>query len=387
MDHFRRSFIITFALGVCITVGFAGGYIAHKYQTDLQAQFPILDQAYEILGRRGLKPLPDAPAMEYGMIRGMVQAYGDPFTLFVEPAQHELESDALQGSFGGVGVRLAKDQMGNVMIYPFSGSPAMEAGIRDGDLLLSVDALNISPDVSMEKIQAALRGPVGSSVMIVYSQVETGETRSVKIRREEIALPSVTWHLDAITPQVGVIEINLIAASTPDEVDKALRDLQSRNATAYILDLRNNYGGLLSAGVDTARLFLTEGTVMADQFRGEEIEEFKVEKAGSYPNIPLVVLVNENTASAAEIIAGALKVHGRAKVVGVHTYGKDTIQLVFDLKDRSSMHVTAARWWIPGLNPPISEGGLQPDVVVEPSQNPNDPDRMMLVAIQSLFEP
>jgi carboxyl-terminal processing protease len=387
MDHFRRSFLVTFALGVCITIGFAGGYLAHRLSTDAQTQFPILGEAYDLLSKRGIKPLPASPATEYGMIRGMVQAYGDPYTLFVEPAQHELESDALQGSFGGIGVRLSKDQAGNVIIFPFPESPAINEGIREGDRLLAVDDLQITPDISMDSIQAALRGPVGQIVQVTYSQLVNGEPRIARVRREEIALPSVTWHLDADRPQVGVIEINLIAASTPDEIDKALRDLRVRNAVAIILDLRNNYGGLLSAGVDIARLFLKDGIIMANQYRDEGVEEFYIDEPGPYSEIPLVVLVNENTASAAEIIAGAIKVHSRAKIVGVSTYGKDSIQLVFDLKDGSSLHVTAAHWWIPGLTPPISEGGLQPDVVIEPSPSSNDPDRQLQAAVKTLLEP
>jgi carboxyl-terminal processing protease len=239
----------------------------------------------------------------------------------------------------------------------------------------------------MDSIQAALRGPVGQIVQVTYSQLVNGETRVARVKREEIALPSVTWHMDVDHPQVGVIEINLIAASTPDEINKSLRDLRARNAAAIIMDLRNNYGGLLSAGVDTARLFLKDGIIMANQYRDEDIEEFYVEAPGIYSELPLVVLVNDNTASAAEIIAGALKAHNRAKIVGMPTYGKDSIQLVFDLKDGSSLHVSAANWWIPGLTPPISEGGLQPDILIEPSPDPNDPDRQLQTAIKILLEP
>jgi len=387
MDYFRRSFIVTFALGVCLTIGFGGGYLVHRFSNDGGLQFPLLGEAYDLLSKRGLKPLPASPATEYGMIRGMLQAYGDPYTIFVEPAQHELESDTLQGSFGGIGVRLNKDQAGNVVIFPFPESPAIEEGIREGDRLLIVDDLRITPDTSMETIQAALRGPVGQIVRITYSQSANGETRVARVRREEIALPSVTWHLDADHPQTGIIEINLIAASTPDEIDKALGDLRARDAEGIILDLRNNYGGLLSAGVDIARMFLKDGIIMANQYRDETVEEFYVEHPGSYSELPLVVIVNENTASAAEIIAGALKANDRAKIVGVPTYGKDTIQLVFDLKDGSSLHVTAAHWWIPGLTIPISEGGIQPDVLIEPSSDGNDPDRQLQAAIRILLEP
>jgi carboxyl-terminal processing protease len=177
----------------------------------------------------------------------------------------------------------------------------------------------------------------------------------------------------------------VIAASTPGEVEKAVNDLWQRQAQAYVLDLRNNFGGLLSAGVDIARLFLMEGVVMEHRYRDQDVEVFQVERPGPFVDLPLAVLVNENTASAAEIIAGALQVHQRAQIIGTPTYGKDTIQLVFELKDGSSLHVTSAQWWIPGLNPPIGESGLQPDIIVAQAPDPDQPDAVVKAAADALF--
>jgi carboxyl-terminal processing protease len=204
----------------------------------------------------------------------------------------------------------------------------------------------------------------------------------VSVKREEIALPSVTWHLDAGEPRLGVIEINVIAATTSDEIQKAVKDLQSRGATAYALDLRNNGGGLLDAGIDIARLFLKDGVVMEQQFRGQEVKTYRVEKPGPLADIPLAVLVNGSTASASEIIAGALQAHERARLIGEPTYGKNTIQLVFELRDHSSIHVTAAQWWIPGLDAPRPGKGLQPDVPAKPG---GPPDPVIQAAIKALF--
>jgi carboxyl-terminal processing protease len=151
------------------------------------------------------------------------------------------------------------------------------------------------------------------------------------------------------------------------------------------MDLRNNAGGLLSAGVDIARMFLQSGVVMKHQYRDQEVETYHVEKPGQFVQLPLVVLVNENTASAAEIIAGALKVHQRATIIGMPTYGKDSIQLVFSLNDGSSLHVTAAHWWIPGLDPPIGEGGLQPDIQIPGGTDPNKGDPVLSAAAEALL--
>jgi carboxyl-terminal processing protease len=382
---FKRSFLITFLVGIFTSLGFAGGYLAREQWDFSRDNFPILAQAYNILRDHGLKPLPPGSAMEYGMIRGMMQSYNDPYSIFVEPAQHELESDSLQGSFGGIGVRLSRDADGNVILNPYPDSPASRAGIQDGDHLVAVDDLEITPELSMDEIQAALRGPVGQSVRVLISRTSASKPLELKIKRAEIPLPSVTWHLDVDNPEIGIIEINLIAASTVEEVKKAVEDLQSRQARYFMMDLRNNFGGLLTAGVDIARLFLREGVIIEHQYRDQGAEVYKVERPGLYVDLPLVVIVNENTASAAEIIAGALKVHQRAQIVGAQTYGKDTIQLVFDLKDGSSLHVTSARWWIPGLEPPIGEGGLEPDIPVATTPDQSGADAAIQAGTQALL--
>jgi carboxyl-terminal processing protease len=229
-----------------------------------------------------------------------------------------------------------------------------------------------------------VRGPVGKTVALRLSRPPDYSTVEVTILRKEIAQPSVTWHLEPSQPKVGVVEINIIAASTPGEIEKAVADLQERGATHFILDLRDNGGGLLSAGVDTASLFLEEGVVMQQQYRGKDVETFRVQRPGTLSGIPLAVLVNQNTASAAEIIAGALQAHGRAMLVGTPTFGKDSIQLIFELQDGSSMHVTAAKWWIPGLEKPEDVAGLQPDRLVE-GDNPQGEDYIQY-AIQALLQ-
>ena len=382
---FKRSFLITFLVGIFTTLGFAGGYLAREQWDFSRDNFPIFAQAYNIVRDHGLKPLPPGSTIEYGMIRGMLQSYDDPYSIFVEPAQHELESNALQGSFGGIGVRLSRDSDGSVILYPYLESPAARAGILDGDHLIDVDDLEITPKLSMDDIQAALRGPVGQSVRVLVRRTSASKPLEFKIKRAEIPLPSVTWHLDTDNPAIGIIEINLIAASTVEEVENAVEDLRTRQARYYVLDLRNNFGGLLTAGVDIARLFLRDGEIIEHQYRDQGVEVYKVERPGQYVDLPLVVIVNENTASAAEIIAGALKVHERAKIIGAQTYGKDTIQLVFDLKDGSSLHVTSARWWIPGLEPPIGEGGLKPDISAATTPDQSGADVAIQVAAQALL--
>lgn len=381
----RTSYSIILPI-VFTCLGFGLGYLVHAQWGTSFASFPILVQAYDILKNHGIKDLPSSTPLEYGMIRGMVDAYGDPYTIFVEPVQHELETDTLQGSFGGIGVQLGRDEEGYIVLYPIHGSPAEAAGLIDGDRLLSVGDLLLTPETDLEVVQAELRGLVSDPVNVSIGRAPDFIPREIKITRSEFPLPSVTWHLDVDEPRMGVIDINVFAASTPDEILRAVADLGSRGASSYVLDLRDNFGGLLTAGVDVARLFLNEGVVIEQQYRGQNVETFRVSQPGTLADLPMVILINQHTASAAEIVAGSLKYHQRAKLIGVPTLGKDTIQLVFDLRDESSLHVTAAQWWVPGLDPPVSENGVQPDIFLDSNLEGSLPDPAIGSAKQILFK-
>jgi carboxyl-terminal processing protease len=380
----RGALIGSFAV-LLLMLGFLTGYLFHGKQFPGQA-FPILNEAYDILLRNGLKDPPANPGLEYGMIRGMLQAYDEPHTIFVDPPQHELETDQLEGKYGGIGVQLVKDSQGVFVLIPFPDSPAQKAGLLEGDHLLKVDELGVTPQTPSDQIEAALRGPVGEVVHLEIAHPPDYASVKVAIRREEVPLPSVTWRQDLEVPVVGILDVNLIAASTPDEIERAVADLKGRGVTDYILDLRDNPGGLLDAGVDIARLFLTEGIVVQEQYRGKDVETSRVEKPGPLSDIPLVVLINGGSASAAEITAGALQVHQRALLIGEHSYGKDTIQLVFELRDKSSLHVTAAHWWIPGLATPIADHGLQPDILVDPPTDAAGKDLILQTAVETLMK-
>lgn len=386
MDTLRRSFLVTFFSLLVLASAFAAGFWAHRYYAQLP-DTPILVSAFRLLEQHSLQEMPEVKTLEYGMIHGMVQAYGDPYTMFVEPVQHELESNSLQGSFGGIGAGLEVDPEGYLRLYPYPDSPASAAGMNPGDRLLAVDGLSFEPFSPIADIQSAIRGPVGRQVVLTLGRPPDYEPFTVRVRRAEIQLPSVTWRLAVDAPSIGIIQVNLIAATTAQEIRTAAEDLVNQGAATFILDLRDNPGGLLTAGVDVARLFLREGEILQQQYRGRDVETFRVERPGAFPDIPLIVLTNHGSASAAEIVAGALQVNGRAEVAGSPTFGKDTIQLVFELPDKSSLHVTSARWWIPGLEPPIGNGvGVQPDLPVNPPDDTNQPDPVIEAAINALLE-
>ncbi len=376
-----------------IIVSFIGGFIFHEQQFSdqsvfsnlpfLKRDFALLVETHNLLEENAYFPLPDERVLEYGMIRGMLQAYADPFTVFVEPPQHELQTNQLQGKFGGIGVRIERDAQNFVYLYPLPNSPAFEAGIQEADRLIRVEKLEIVPDTSNDVIQAAIRGPIGEKVEITVGRSPDYLPIILNVKRAEVPIPSVTWNLAPGFPQVGILQIHVIASTTPDEIAKAIGDLQQRGASRFIIDVRNNGGGLVEAGVETARMFLRGGSVIEQQYRGQEVKVFRVEKPGPFVDLPIVLLVNQGTASAAEIFAGALQGQKRAPIVGTRTYGKDTIQLVFDLSDGSSLHVTAAQWWVPGLTPKIGENGIQPDV---PVNGGGDDNTVLQKAIETVLQ-
>jgi carboxyl-terminal processing protease len=379
-----RNLFILVLIAAGFTSAFLSGYFLNAYFIDSKPIFSILDQAYGIMINHAYVDLPEQSELEYGMIRGMLQASGDPQASFHEPVQHELASNNLQGRYGGIGVELSRTGHGDVLVYPIIDSSASQSGILNNDKLVSVDGLVVTAEVSIDDIKAELRGPLGSWLNLVVSREPDFTIHEFRIKREEIHLPSVTWRTIQNYPSIGLINVNIIAETTPNEIRNAIEALQGAGANSFILDLRNNGGGLLTAGVDSAKLFLNDGIILQQQYRGEEVETFSTRSPGPLTDVPLVVLINRNTASAAEIIAGALQIHSRAQLIGESTFGKDTIQLIFDLDDGSSLHITAAKWWIPGIDPPLSEGGLEPDIRI--TQDESDVDYFLEAAIRSLMD-
>jgi len=348
-----------------ILISIAFGFFLEKNINSFESRFEILEEVIDLIDLHGYFNFPEDRVLEYGMIRGVIQAYNDPYTSFLEPPQNELQTDQLEGRYGGIGARIEKDVSGNFLLFPFPDSPSKKAGILDGDVLIKIDEISVNSDLAVDEVISAIRGPIGDIVRITVSRPPETEEYSFEIVRTEINLPSITWNIVPDYDKLGYIQINIIADTTPGEVEHAVADLISQGAEYLILDLRNNGGGLVQAGVDTAGLFLPQGEILAQEYKNKPVETLGTDHDGPYLDIPLVLLVNNNTASASEIIAGSLQSVKRAYLIGTQTYGKDTIQLVFNLSDGSSLHVTSARWWIPNYGKSDDEWlGLSPDLEV-----------------------
>lgn len=318
-------------------------------------------QVWDLVEQQYLGDLPTDEVRVRGAARGMVETLGDPYTRVVDPVENEIQQDQLRGEFGGIGAFLYQGEGGEFTLEPTPDGPADRAGVQRGDRLLRVDGTPILPEMSTDEVVALIRGPVGTPVTLDLQREDRRLT--VTVVRERIEHPSLRWEMRP--DGVGYIQIFSFSERTAQELDAALANLAEEGATGLVLDLRHNPGGLVSAAVDVVSHFLPEGVVMVEQHRNRE-DVYKVTPVRRRWTAPVVVLINSGTASAAEIVAGALQDHRRAVLVGEKTFGKGSVQQVYDLEDGSSLHVTVARWQTPNGRP-IEGEGLNPDVVVTPA--------------------
>ncbi len=379
--------VILSAIGLAFGVGYISYPLLHgapesssapvseasPAQTPNVAEMGAYWAAWEILERDFFGDKPDATTRTYGAIRGMVESFNDPYTYFVEPQPRELERDELAGRFGGIGANIVLTETGYALV-PLPGLPAAEAGVQEGDLLLLVDDQEITTAMTLDEIAALVRGPIGSVVTLVVRRARAdgagSEELTLTVTRAEMETPSVEWRMltDTASGRVGYIVHSLFTERSADEMHQAIVELEEQGATRYILDLRGNRGGLVTTAVAVADLWLDEGTIFIEQ-KADGSEVVQTATAGTLTDAPLVVIVDSGSASAAEIVAGALQDHGRATLVGEKTFGKGSVQLIHELPDASSLHVTNAVWLTPNRRP-ITGNGLQPDVLIAAGSDP-----------------
>ena len=332
-------------------------------------EFSLVEEAYSSLDHHYIDPLPEQLRIEQGMVEGMVTSLDDPYTTYVEPSAHEIQKDDLIGEYGGIGAYLAINDDGLVYLVPFEGSPAERAGVNEGDILLTVDGVVIVQGAQLDDVSAALRGPEGSIVRIgVEAPSDGAGERKYEIAREVFHLQSVTSFMHPSDASVGVIVIRLFSERTPAELEKAYRELVDRGAEALILDLRNNGGGLLGSALRVAEFFLEDGVILHEQQREGDVVTHSVSSPGIGSSIPLALLVNQYTASAAEVVAGAVQDHDRAPLIGETTYGKGSVQVIVELQDGSSLHITSARWFTPNQRT-LDGVGLEPEHPIMPGDS------------------
>jgi carboxyl-terminal processing protease len=360
---------------LCLCLTYVAGFGTYRLWDEL-TQFGqpeplgVFWEAWEYVEQTFYNELPSSRERTYGAIRQTLALLNDPYTIFVEPQPSELERDRRRGSFGGVGVTPWRDAGGQMVLSPYPDSPAERAGVREGDVLLAVDAEAVTSETTVDDVRARLHGEVGTPVTLTLSRPPTPQF-DLTITRDEIQVPSVTWRVLDQAPGVGYLRIEVFTERTGDEVLAALQALREAKTTGLVLDLRDNSGGLIDPAVAAASQFLRDGVVLVELRRGAGERSFPVRGGGTATDVPLVVLVNNGTASAAEIVAGALQDYGRAPLVGEPTFGKGSVQQIYDLSDGSSLHVTSAIWLTPERHR-IEGQGLTPDVTVPRGDGPQD---------------
>jgi carboxyl-terminal processing protease len=321
-------------------------------------------QNWWLLRENALKKRMDNREATYAAIQKMLESLDDPFTRFLTPDQYRSLQVNTSGELSGVGLQIALDpETGEItVVAPIAGSPAQQAGIQPRDRILEIDG-TLTSQLTLDEAAAKMRGSIGTKVTLKI-QGKEGEPKLVELVRDRIALNPVYAVLD--TSQngipVGYIRLTQFSANAPAEVADAIARLDEQGAEGYVLDLRNNPGGLLQAGVEIARLWLDKSTIVYTVNRQGTLGSFEA-YGPPLTKDPLVVLVNQGTASASEILAGALQDNGRAKLVGEKTFGKGLIQSLFDLNDGSGIAVTVAKYETPNHRD-IHKLGIQPDIEV-----------------------
>ena len=379
-----RTLLLSVLILATVALAFTAGY-ATRWMTDVrQAHRGVLSpasatgvpqtdnstptmnvfwQAWDILQRDFYDAQPSGQARTYGAIKGLAEAYNDPYTRFIEPEPRQREKEDLSGVFGGIGAWMTQDEAGQMVIDPMPDRPAEKAGILKGDILVAVGDTEIKPEMTVEQVIELIRGPVGEAVALSIKRAGQADLLHFSVARERIENPSVTWRTLENNPTVGYIALSSFTERTPKELDRALDELQQQSITSLILDMRQNRGGLLDASIEVASRFLSDGVVLYERHNQGEEQVYDVRQAPRAPGWPMAVLVDNATASAAEIVAGALQDRGRATLFGEKTFGKGSVQLVYDLDDGSSIHVTVARWLTPNHNE-INGIGLEPQHLV-----------------------
>jgi len=378
----RNLFIFSLVL-LLVVAAFAAGYVANEYvdlstgtarAAENEEAFSLFWEAWGWVEQSYLGEIPPMKQVTYGAIRGALDSLGDPYTVFIEPPARDQERDSLRGNFGGIGAHLTRNEAGDVVLDPIPGNPAEAAGVVAGDVLLAVDGQPIVDTMTVQEIAQMIRGEKGTAVTLTVRHPGADEPTEVEIERDDILIPSVSYRLLEEAPAIGYIQLTRFSGESSNEVREAILDLRDQGAEKLIVDVRQNGGGLLDAAIDVADHFLRGGPVLYQESKGEGEQVYEANDETVAADTPLVVLVDGGTASSAEILAGALQDRGRAMLIGNQTFGKGSVQLVYDLSDGSSVHVTSSRWYTPNRHQ-IDQRGLTPGIPVESTQEAIDDGR------------
>ncbi len=358
--------------------------------------FKLFWDTWDLLSRSYFdKKAIDSNKLFYGAISGMVSALGDPYTVFLPPEQQKFSKEELNGSFEGVGIQLgfneAKPPSGGskdkrlVVVAPLSGTPAQRSGIKPGDLIVKIEDKDTT-NMTLPEAVNLIRGPKGTKITLTIFREGESDTRTFNLTRDTIIVKSVevSYKDTKSGKKVAVVKLSRFGERTNNEWNEAVSNLISESADAIVLDVRNNPGGFLESAVFIASEFLDGGAVVLQEKSEGVKNTFKVNRIGKLMNEPLLVLINKGSASASEIVAGALQDRERAKLIGEKSFGKGTIQEAQDLAEGTGIHITVAKWLTPNGRWVNDTQGIDPDVKIDMEKDDQTKDPQLDKAIEIL---
>jgi carboxyl-terminal processing protease len=328
------------------------------------AEFDTFWQAWDIVHDRFIdRDALDETGLEYGAIRGMIEALGDEgHTVFMTPEELDRRQTDISGTFSGIGALLGIKDSLPVIVAPFDGSPADQAGVVAGDIIMEVDGQDVTA-WSLGDIVDSIRGTEGTEVVLTVFRPEEGTSLEFAITRGEITVPAATWAMLPGT-DVALIRLSRFSANAEEELVDVIRGAKAAGATSLIVDVRNNPGGLLEQAVRVTSQFLKDGNVLQQEDAQGHRKAYPVRPGGLATEFPMVVLINEGSASSAEIFAGAIQDHQRGLLVGETTFGTGTVLEPFALDDGSGLLLGTSQW-LTANGRLIRKQGIEPDAVVE----------------------
>ena len=340
---------------LCLNIAAASLSCARTPSTD--AETSLLDEALNIVKQQYVdKNKVNSIKLIQGAVRAMLQALDDPYSSYLDPEGYKLQEKSIRGKYSGIGAEVTLKDGIVTVVTPIVDSPAEKAGMRSGDRILKIDG-DSTNGLTLTEAVLKIRGQAGTVVNLEILHQDAKDPISLSITRAELQEKNVSME---IRDDVAIIRITKFAENTDDEVVKVLGDIP-KDTTGIVLDLRNNPGGVLQTVVEIASLFLQDGLVLSQVDNNGEKIQYNVRRTNPLVKLPLVVLVNEGSASGSEVLAGAFQDQKRATIVGTKTFGKGSVNTFYPLSDGSAIYLTIARWFTP-LGRPIEGIGLNPDI-------------------------
>jgi len=340
---------------------------------DLEELFKPFWQSWELVKKFYVEQPVDEELMMRGAIRGMLDSLGDEHTSYLDPATYEETRAILDGrEYEGIGAWVDIRGEYLTIISPMPGSPAEKAGLKPGDTVLAIDGEDMT-GIDGELVRQRILGPKGTIVLMTLFRESEAEPFDVEIERASIVVPSILGEMRE--ENIAYVRLMTFGSDTTKDLEASLKELVKQNPSGLILDLRNNGGGYLDTAIEVASQFVGDGVVMYEEYGDGRRQTFEAKQGGLATEIPLVVLINQGTASASEIVAGAIQDRNRGYLIGITSFGKGSVQNSVALENNEgAIRVTTARWLTPN-NRQINKIGLQPDFIVEITEEDYSEDR------------